>query len=149
MENKKIKNATPVDYEGLHFRSKNEKTCYRILKEEGFNPKFEEVKFVIQKAFKGTQPFYDRYKDRKQKKTVWGYSKYTTQNITYTPDFTFNHNGYLIVIEYKGYENDVSPMKMKMFRNYMEQNPKEHIAFFEVYAQKDLRQAIEIIKNLK
>ena len=25
---------------------------------------------------------------------------------------------------------------------------EEHIAFFEVYAQKDLRQAIEIIKNI-
>jgi hypothetical protein len=149
MENKKIIHATPLDYDGIHFRSKLEKGCYKILVEEGFKPEYENLKFTLQKAFKGTQPFYDRYKDRTLKRVVWGYSRYTVQDITYTPDFTFNHNGHLIVIECKGYENDVSPMKMKMFRYFMEKHPKKHIAFFEVYAQKDLRKAIEVIKNLE
>jgi hypothetical protein len=149
MSNKKIINATPLDYNGIHFKSKLEKGCYKLLSESGFNPQYESMKFVLQPAFRGTKPFYDRFKDRTLHKIVWGYSKYAVQDITYTPDFTFNYNGYLIVVECKGFKNDISPMKMKMFRYYMEQHPQEKIAFFEVYAQKDLKKAIEIINNLE
>jgi hypothetical protein len=66
---------------------------------------------------------------------------------TYTPDFTFEYHGALIIIEAKGFENDVFPLKKKMFRGVLE-HLNQNAIFFEIYTKKQLLQAIEIIKKL-
>jgi hypothetical protein len=146
--NKKIKNATPTEYKGIKFKSILEKRSFEILDTEGFNPGYEKFSVTLQESFRGTVPYYDRYYNRKLRKNVWGESIYKVQDIKYTPDIDFIYNGYHIVIELKGFENDVSPMKMKLFRKYIEDHKEEKIRFFEVYALKDLKKAIEIIKSL-
>ena len=67
--------------------------------------------------------------------------------MTYTPDFTFNYNGRLIIIEAKGKENDTYPLKRKLFRGLLEGQTNDNPLFFEIYTQKQLLQAIEIIKS--
>ena len=41
MENKKIKNATPREYDGIHFKSLLEVSIYKHLIAAGFHPKYE------------------------------------------------------------------------------------------------------------
>ena len=68
-------------------------------------------------------------------------------DITYTPDFVFTYNGFLVIIEAKGMENDCFYLKKKMFRKWLEDNHPKSI-YFEIYTKKQLLQAISIIQNL-
>lgn len=143
-ENKKILNATPLEYDGITFKSKLEKMTYQTLRENGFPVEYEPKKFIIWEGFKPTVPFYNKDKNTRMlklelKKVI---------NTTYTPDFTFRYNGYLVIIESKGMENDLFPLKKKMFRKWLEENEPKSI-YFEIYTKRQLLQAIEIIKNLK
>jgi hypothetical protein len=142
VNNKKVKNATPLVYKDIHFKSKLEVSMYKILEAEGFNVKYEPKTFVIWKGFKPTVPFYDKNKKTRMLK----FNKTKLIDITYTPDFVFLYNNKWIIIEAKGRENDVFPLKKKMFRKCLEDEFPNSI-FFEVFTLKQLRQAIEIIKH--
>ena len=61
-ENKKIKNASPLEYDGISFKSKLEKMIYQTLKEQGFPVEYEPHKFVLWQGFRPTVPFYDKDK---------------------------------------------------------------------------------------
>lgn len=141
-ENKKIKNASPLEYDGISFKSKLEKMIYQTLKESGFPVKYEPYKFIIWKGFRPTVPFYDKDKVTRMLKL----ERKKIIDITYTPDFVFEHNDYLVVIEAKGMENDRFYLKKKMFRKLLEENHPKSI-YFEIYTKKQLLQAIDIIKK--
>lgn len=142
MTNKKIIGATANSFNGINFKSKAETMVYNTLVSAGFDPKYEQQKFILVEGFKPTVPFYTY----KNKQLTLEMSK--IRDITYTPDFTFNYEDKLIVIEVKGFQNDVYPLKRKLFRTYMEQNKKDYL-FFEIYTKKQLLQAIEVIKLCK
>lgn len=143
MKNKKIKNATFVEYNSIKFRSKLEASFYRLLLEAGFEPQYEQRTYLLWEGCKPTIPFYT--KDKKTKLLKLEDTK--LRNMTYTPDFTFNYNGNLIIIEAKGKENDTYPLKRKLFRGLLEGCTHDNPLFFEVFTQKQLQQAIEIIKS--
>ena len=63
--------------------------------------------------------------------------------MTYTPDFV----GTDWIMETKGRANDLYPLKLKMFRKFMEGNPKYKM-FMEPHNIKQILQCIELIKNL-
>lgn len=141
--NKKIKNATTLEYDGIQFKSKLEKMVYSTLKDKGFPVKYEPEKIVIFKGFKPTIPFYDKNSATKllklqMKKLI---------DVTYTPDFMFEHHGHTIIIEVKGFINDTFPIKKKLFRAWLEDHPES--IYFEIYSKKQLLQAIEIINEIK
>lgn len=142
-ENKKIKNASPLEYEGISFKSKLEKMIYQTLKEQGFPVEYEPHKFILWQGFRPTVPFYDKDKYTRMLKLE---SKKII-DITYTPDFVFTYNGFLVIIEAKGMENDCFYLKKKMFRKWLEDNHPKSI-YFEIYTKKQLLQAISIIQNL-
>lgn len=141
-ENKKIKNAHPLEYEGILFKSQLEKMTFITLKEAGFPVQYEPQKIVIFKGFKPTTPFYDKNKATRMLKLQMN----KLIDITYTPDFMFEYNGHLIIIEAKGFTNDTFPIKKKLFRAWLENHPES--IYFEVYSKKQVLQAIEIIKQL-
>lgn len=143
MANKKILGATSLVSDNITFKSKLEVIIYKELLRAGFNPKYEEQKFVIWEGIKPTKPFYNRDIKTKMLKLDMG----KMRDITYTPDFTFKHKKYLIIIEAKGFENDTFPIKKKLFRGLLE-TMKTPVIYFEVYTKKQLVQAIEIIKSL-
>jgi len=143
MANKKILGATSLVSGNITFKSKLEVTIYKELLRAGFNPKYEEQKFVIWEGIKPTKPFYNRDIKTKMLKLDMG----KMRDITYTPDFTFKYKKYLIIIEAKGFENDTFPIKKKLFRGLLE-TMKIPVIYFEVYTKKQLVQAIEIIKSL-
>ena len=136
-------NNKSIEYDGLFFDSLQEASVYKHLKQAGFNPSREPIKYVIWNGFKPTVKFYNR--DKKTKTLVLDNSK--IRDITYTPDFQFVHAGYTIIIEVKGMENDVFPYKKKLFRKLLESFDK--VLFFELGTIRQLKQAITIIKELE
>lgn len=143
-ENKKIKNASPLEYEGISFKSKLEKMAYQTLREHGLPVEYEPQKFIIWEGFKPTVPFYN--KDLKTRMLKLDIKKII--DISYTPDFIVRYNGYMVILELKGFENSVYPLKKKIFRKWLETNIPKSI-YFEIFTKKQLLQAIDIIKNLK
>ena len=141
--NKKIRNATPKEFNGIKFKSILEVMVYKTLLSVGFEPLYEKNKFVIWQGLYPSVPFYDKDVTTRMLKL----NKKKIIDITYTPDFTFEYHGTLIIIEAKGFENDVFPLKKKMFRGVLE-HLNQNAIFFEIYTKKQLLQAIEIIKKL-
>ena len=123
-ENKKIKNASPLEYDGISFKSKLEKMAYQTLKEQGFPVQYEPKKFIIWEGFRPNVPFYN--KDTSTRMLKMDSKK---------------------VIDMKGFENNTYPLKKKIFRKWLESNYPNSI-YFEIFTKKQLLQAIDIIKNL-
>ena len=142
-ENKKIINASPLEYDGISFKSKLEKMAYQTLKEQGFPVLYEPKKFIIWEGFRPNVPFYN--KDASTRMLKMDSKKVI--DISYTPDLMFEYNNHLIIIEMKGFENNTYPLKKKIFRKWLESNYPNSI-YFEIFTKKQLLQAIEIIKNL-
>lgn len=143
IENKKIINASPLEYDGIFFKSKLEKMAYQTLKEQGFPVLYEPKKFIIWEGFRPNVPFYN--KDASTRMLKMDSKKVI--DISYTPDLMFEYNNHLIIIEMKGFENNTYPLKKKIFRKWLESNYPNSI-YFEIFTKKQLLQAIDIIKNL-
>ena len=142
-ENKKIINASPLEYDNISFKSKLEKMAYQTLKEQGFPVLYEPKKFIIWEGFRPNVPFYN--KDASTRMLKMDSKKVI--DISYTPDLMFEYNNHLIIIEMKGFENNTYPLKKKIFRKWLESNYPNSI-YFEIFTKKQLLQAIDIIKNL-
>lgn len=142
-ENKKIINASPLEYDGISFKSKLEKMAYQTLKEQGFPVLYEPKKFIIWEGFRPNVPFYNKDASTRMLKM----DRKKVIDISYTPDLMFEYNNHLIIIEMKGFENNTYPLKKKIFRKWLESNYPNSI-YFEIFTKKQLLQAINIIKNL-
>lgn len=142
MSNHKIKNATPKEYNGIKFKSLQEVSIYKELLSAGFKPEYEKNTYIIWEGYKPSIPFYDLDLKTKQLKL----KQEKLRNITYTPDFVFEYKSVFVIIEVKGFENDVFPIKKKLFRRWLEEN-KQNCLFFEIRSKKQLLEAIKIIQN--
>lgn len=161
MSNKKIKNATSNDSNGIRFKSLLEKSIYTTLIQYEFNPKYEPITFTLWEGFAPITPYYDQETlSQKVRRISKGVDTTSSKilikklskiiGIRYTPDFYFKFNNINIYIEAKGIENDVFYIKKKMFIKYLDElynKNKEKSMYFEIYTKKQLLQAIEIIKN--
>lgn len=136
MINKKVKNATSVEYDGIKFKSKLELTIYKALREKGLNPLYECNKFILQEGFRPSKPYYLK---GVCPKTANGYAKII--QITYTPDFTVEYGDKILFIEAKGKQNDSYPIKRKLFLKYLESMSNSY--FMEVYSKKDLLESLK------
>lgn len=136
MINKKVKNATSVEYDGIKFKSKLELTIYKALREKGLNPLYEYNKFILQEGFRPSKPYYLK---GVCPKTASGYAKII--QITYTPDFTVEYGDKILFIEAKGKQNDSYPIKRKLFLKYLESISNSY--FMEVYSKKDLLESLK------
>ena len=158
--NKKIRNATECKSGNLTFKSQLEKSIYKTLLEQGFNPQYEPKTHELWSGFIRITPFYDKESYAQQTKRINNggttKSKILTLKtgkivgIRYTPDFYFKYGNLDVYIEAKGIENDVFYLKKKLFRKYLDDifiRTKQHSIYFEIYTKKQLLQAIEIIKE--
>ena len=141
--NNKVKNAQIIVYNEITFKSKLDLMAYKLLEEKGFNPQYEQNTFIIWQGFKPVVPFFTKNKARQiinnNKKLI---------NITYTPDIYFEYQGYKVIIEMKGFTNDVYPIKVKLFRKYIEQlQDSNKYLLFELYTKQQLLTAIQIIEE--
>lgn len=158
--NKKIRNATECKSGNLTFKSQLEKSIYKTLLEQGFNPQYEPKTHELWSGFIPITPFYDKESDAQQTKRINNGSTTKSKILTlktgkivgirYTPDFYFKYGNLDVYIEAKGIENDVFYLKKKLFRKYLDDifiRTKQHSIYFEIYTKKQLLQAIEIIKE--
>ena len=145
MVNKRIKNATPTEYNGISFKSKLEVSLYKVLEEESFKPMYEPYKFVIWEGYIPKIPFYIQDKATK----CITEDKRKIRDIHYTPDIVFLYKDYIIFLEVKGIENDIFPYKRKLFRKYLEDktfNNKKPI-YCEVKTKRSLIEFLKILKT--
>lgn len=153
--NKKIKNASPLVYNGIKFKSRLEVMCYKTLLQEGFKPEYEKLTYVIWVGFVPKIPFYTKNRFKRKNKWIESLSKSTVKDsrilpsITYTPDFIVEYKGKTIVIEAKGRENDVFPYKFKIFRKYLEEDEFERKKNYEIWEVFTKKQLLELIEKLK
>ena len=126
-DNVKIRNAKPNEYDGVKFRSKLETYIYKKLKENGIDAEYEKHKFILLKSFEF----------QGEKIREW----------TYRPDFVNLKDRF--IIEGKGWQNDLWPNKLKMFKNYLNSTNMEDYALFVVSNQREVNEMIDIIKNKK
>ena len=155
--NRKVKNATPLKYDDIQFKSKLEVTCYKILVENGFSPKYEEKHYAIFEGFLPTVPFYAKNTFKRKNCNISILSSHTVidnrkiSSWMYTPDFYLEYNTYIIHIEVKGFYNDVARYKSKLFRSKLEKmqkkDPKHIYEFWEIHTKKQLLECIQHIKK--
>lgn len=122
-QNKKIKNATPIEADGIKFRSKLELYTYKKLKEANIVTEYEQHKYELLPAF----IFHGK----------------KIRAITYLPDFV--GNGF--VIECKGYSNDAFPLRKKLFEFWLSVHEPE-TQYHVVRTQKEVDQLVETLKSL-
>jgi hypothetical protein len=123
--NKKVKNATPLEYSGINFKSKLEMYCYKLLKENNIPVEYEVVKFQI------LEPFT--------------YNGENIRGMTFTPDFVGDN----FVVECKGFMNDAFPLRWKLFKHHL----SVHKLRYDLYLprnKKDVEKVVlEIVNSLK
>lgn len=124
MENKKIKNATPTTYKGVQYRSKLEVRFAMMLDAEKIPFAYEEETWVVL-----------------DKQTYMGK---TIRCVTYTPDFIIGN----VVVEIKGFRNDVFPLKKKLIIKFINENRPDTV-FIEAKTVADMRAAVDVIKQKK
>lgn len=145
-ENKKIRNASPTSFDNLNFKSTIEKTIYKALVEQGINPQYEAVTYVLSPSVRPyLVPYYTRRRDRITKVNKLTLEMSPISEITYTPDFTFELNGIFVILEVKGWTNDIFPVKRNLFRKYLESTNRPTM-FFEIRSKRELLRALEIVK---
>lgn len=145
-ENRRIKGAHSVEFDNIKFKSALECSCYKKLKESGLEFHYESEKIIIWEGLKlsNTKLFIPN----KINKLLEECTR-KLLNITYTPDFIVIKGRYKIYFDVKGKENDVYPIKRKMFLKYLEeQNDEWTYIFFEPHNVRQMIQTIELIKTL-
>lgn len=144
MVNKKIKGATICEYNGITFRSKQELSIYKYLLSVGITPEYEPTKFTIWDRDSFSVPYYDRFG-----KTFKRILRKPT-SVHYTPDFIFFVNGVKVILEVKGFKNDVAPYKIRLFRDFLEglySNTGDKVCYAVVYSIKDLKLLLNDLQN--
>lgn len=149
--NKKIKGAVAVSYKGIKFKSKLEESCYKKLEAAGFDFSYESEKITLWEGVK----LHNILVYAPKKIRVGKYGKFLENqtrallNITYTPDFVVIKDNYKIYFDVKGKENDIYPIKKKMFLRILDKrNDGRQYLFFEPHNVRQMLQAIDIIKGL-
>lgn len=136
-KNKKVKNASPMEFDGIEFRSRTEVFVYRTLKELGLNPEYEKVKITLLKGFRPHKAWFHNGKQTQTKE----------RDTTYTPDFSFSYKNRRVYLEVKGFPNDVFPLKRKMFLDYIEKNEPDAI-YIQLEKPEQLIESLKKIDNL-
>ena len=137
--NKKVRNATPLTYNGIAFKSKLEVYCYKKLKEAKLDFTYEGVTFELMPSFTFDNDSFELYKLQGNK--YFGPQRPHIRAITYTPDFV----GEGWVIETKGNPNETFPIKFKLFKRLLMQTH----ANMDIYVPRNQKQIDEVIAIIK
>lgn len=122
MQNKKVRNATPNEYNGIKFRSKIETYTYQQLHLANIPVEYEKHKFVLLPKFE--------------------FNGEKVRAMTYTPDFVGDN----FIIECKGQANDAFPLRWKLFK-YILAMDKAEVQLYIVRNQKEVRELVEKLKQ--
>lgn len=154
VENKKIKNAHPKEYNGIKFKSQLEVMTYKTLLEQGFIPKYEEETYVLWDGFIPSVPFYTKNSFKRKNHNIEVISPFTVKDkrpvqcAVYVPDFTFDYKGRHIIVEVKGFSTDAFKYRFKLFRKSLEyREDKDKLEIWEIFTKKQLLDCIRTLKE--
>ncbi len=136
----KVRNATPIQIDGIKFRSKLEGYCYKKLKQNNIPFKYEEDKFILVPPFEFNNDSFELVKRGDQKEFKRADPR--IRPMSYTPDFTNLDHGW--IIECKGNPNDAFPLRWKLFKKYIMDNDLK-LDLFLPRNQKQVNACIEQI----
>ena len=122
LQNKKVKNATKIIYDGIQFRSKLEAYTYQKFKENGIKVEYENKKFTLLPSFE----FHNE----------------KVRAITYLPDFVGNN----FIVECKGFPTDTFPLKEKLFKRLLV-DISPNCMYYVVHTQKEVNTLVEQLKQ--
>lgn len=132
MINRKIRNATVIECDGIRFRSKLEAGAYKALKESGVYFRHEPFAVTLLDGWKPRTQRFIRNKWETSKARKW----------EYTPDFVIEKDNMVIFVEIKGFSNDVMPYKRKMLLKYLDEN-YDNAQYWEIYSVTVLKQLLK------
>jgi len=118
--NKKVKNATPLEFNGIKFKSKLEVYCYELLIQNRIQAEYEGTRFQI------LEPF--TYNDEK------------IRGMIFTPDFV----GDDFIIECKGFMNDAFPLRWKIFKFFLFKNKLR----YELYLPRNKKEVEAVVSDI-
>ncbi len=150
MPNKKIKNATKNEYNGVVFRSKLECDCYKLLSQLNLPFEYEQTTFELQPKLPEikTLVYVPDKKNKVRGATQLVGSSLTLRPITYTPDFIVYKGDAVFIIEAKGFQNDIYPVKKKLFLALLESyNDDKKYIFLEPHNLFQVKQVVQIINT--
>lgn len=136
-----IRNAQPMLYYGIQFKSKLELYTYKKLKEANIKFSYEEHKFELLPKFIYQGKSMELLTRKGVKTFDW--QSENVRGITYLPDFVDLRGKW--VIECKGYPNLAFPLKWKMFKQYMNENHPG----FTLYMPRNQKQVDIAIQHIK
>jgi hypothetical protein len=148
--NKKVRNATVLEYEGMIFKSKLELYCYKQLQnlalEIPIEFSYNSVKFDLLDSFTFTNDCYELVKRKNYKQ--FERIRPNVKGVTYTPDFVAKDltTGEMFIIETKGNPNDAFPIRWKLFKKFL----VDHKIYSDIFMprnQKHIDLVINIIKT--
>lgn len=123
-ENKKVKNATKVEVDGIKFDSKLEAHFYGLLKMHGIPFKMKE-KIVLQEKFR--------------------YNGELIREIAIIPDFIVTTNGIYTAIDTKGWQTQDNKIKIKLLKKVLASKYAES----RVLLPKNQKECAEVISLLR
>ena len=133
--------AKKVSLDGIQFASGLEKYMYQALKNAKIHAIYEGTTFELQKGFTFNIDSYERQGNGKGTMINRGQKKIL--NIKYTPDFVSPS----FIIECKGRANESFPLRLKMFKKYVN-NKLKNVTLYKPQNQKECDEVINlIIKN--
>ena len=131
-----------VTFDGITFASGLEKYMYQALKKAKVYAEYEGMTFTLQDAFMFDVESYERKSNGKGEMVNRGCKKILP--IKYTPDFVSSS----FIIECKGRANESFPMRLKMFKKYVNHKMK-HVTLYKPQNQKECDEVIKLILNKK
>ena len=133
--------AKKVTFDGIKFASGLERYMYQALKKAKIQADYEGCTFTLQEGFMFDVESYERQSNGKGELVNRGCKKILP--IKYTPDFVSSS----FIIECKGRANESFPLRLKMFKKYVNHKMK-HVTLYKPQNQKECDKVIElIIKN--
>lgn len=142
--NKKIRGAKKHIVGDLVFRSKLEVDCYKKLIDSTIPFIYEDNKLNIFELSNLSNVVF--LQPNSENNLV---IKERVRPITYTPDFTlYPEKGIIIIVEAKGFPNDVYPLKRKLILSYLNdiKDGNKYI-FAEVRNVKQIEQLINFVNT--
>lgn len=137
----RARNVTPIEIDGIQFRSKLEGYCYKLLKSNKIPFYYERHSFILIKSFSFPNDSWEYRKVKGEK--VFTKTNPTIRAITYKPDFTNLKEGW--IIECKGMMNDAFPLRWKLLKRYIAENKLS----YDLYMPRNKKQVEEVVNLIK
>lgn len=142
--NKKVRNATKCEFNGIRLDSKLELFCYKALVKEGIEFEYNPQSFCLIDGISGLQNTLHEFTFN-SKGEIKDSIGSNIRPITYSPDFVGNN----WILETKGISNELFPMRWKLFKRMLILTNSGYKHVFIAHNQNQVLECIEIIKSLQ